>query len=134
MTTKEGLILLATKYNKENGWRYGGGARRGRYDHDIPYIGTPTRHSRYYENFILPELVKKGIGRGYVPKHKHNCVCGHAIKENCFIYRKVNDKKYDIRVLGNCCIKRYGLDGRHCQMCDEVHRNWSVNLCNQCRT
>ena len=136
MSTNEGLKRLATKYNKEQGWRYAGGARKRVWlEYDNIYTIQSTHHSRYYETFIRPELVRQGIiDRGYIPKHKDKCICDHKINENCFIYRKVNDRKYEIRVIGNCCIKRHELGGRHCHMCDEVHRNRSVNLCNSCRT
>jgi hypothetical protein len=134
-STKEGLDKLRKKYNTKNGWKYGGGARKTEYIHGLNYYQiVETRHSRYYENQLRPQWIKEGlnIAHDYVPKHKDKCICDHFISENCFIYKKENGN-FHIRVIGNCCIKKFDLQGRKCQMCDAVHKNRKDNYCNDCR-
>ena len=61
--------------------------------------------------------------------HEDKCVCGHPIRENCFI----TDGTRFI-VLGTCCIKKFvRYNSRTCEECGEPHRNRIVNLCNDCR-
>ena len=63
------------------------------------------------------------------PEHQERCVCGHKIKENCYI-----TKDDSLLVLGNCCIKKFlPNSGRTCENCDKPHRNRKVNRCNSCR-
>jgi hypothetical protein len=82
--------------------------------------GNMNRHYNYFKicfkNNDLPDKV-------------HECVCGHHIKENCYITDGV-----EILVLGNCCIKRFvPKNSRTCQVCGEPHKNRVVNRCNDCR-
>ena len=133
MSTKKGLELLRTKYNKESGWRYGGGNEKRITLEDGSYYYISTSHSRYYEQ-LRHKWNKEGFNcRNYMPRHRYKCLCDHDIVENCFIYRKVNDKKILIRVIGNCCIKKFDLGGRHCEVCDAQHKNTKDNICNECR-
>ena len=88
-----------------NNWRYCG--------------GDNGSHFRYFKlcfpNRILPEKVK-------------NCVCSHAIKENCFITD--GDR---ILILGNCCIKKFiPKKGRTCEVCGDTHKNTKTNRCKIC--
>jgi len=134
MTTKEGLEKLRTKYNIQNGWKYGGGRRKKEFIHGLnDYQIVQTSHSRYFENMLRPQWVKDfGIEPDYLPTQKEKCICDHFISENCFIY-KIVGKQIKIRVIGNCCIKKFDLQGRRCQMCDAVHKNRKDNYCNECR-
>ena len=134
-STKEGLEKLKKRFNKANGWRYGGGDRKREYTHGIDeWKIVETPHSRFYENHLRPFLVKEKICEpGFLPKHKEACICEHHISENCFIYRIKEDGKGEIRVIGNCCIKKFDLSGKHCQICDSVHNNRKNNICNECR-
>jgi hypothetical protein len=64
-------------------------------------------------------------------EEEDECVCGHSIKENCYI---TNDE--EVLILGNCCIKRFmpkNKSGRTCERCKNPHKNRVVNLCNECR-
>ena len=62
------------------------------------------------------------------PPHADSCLCGHPIKENCY----VSDGN-EFLVLGNCCIKRFvPVSGRSCEKCNGPHRNRKRNLCNAC--
>jgi len=135
-STKEGLEKLKLKYNRENGWKYGGGARKRVYIHGLDeYIIEETRHSRYYENQLRPSWLEEGvaIANDHVPRHKKRCLCDHHISENCFIYQKDKNDNIKIRVIGNCCIKKFDLQGRTCAICESVHRNTADNYCNSCR-
>ena len=66
------------------------------------------------------------------PEQRFECVCEHAITENCYIY---NEEK-GFLVLGICCIKRFmtpELTGRTCEKCKRPHKNRKWNLCNDCK-
>jgi hypothetical protein len=66
-------------------------------------------------------------------KYKNYCVCGHVIIENCYIFNK---KTGQLKVLGNCCIKRYlpkNNQKKTCKKCNNAHKNRLNNLCNNCR-
>jgi len=133
MTTKEGLERLRTKYNTENGWKYGGGRRKREYIHGLDdYTIVETSHSKYYENHLRPNWVKQGFcDYDYFPKYKSKCLCDHFIDENCFIYKQTG-KTLEIRVIGNCCIKKFGLQGRRCEVCNNVHKRSKYNICKSC--
>jgi hypothetical protein len=64
-----------------------------------------------------------------LPDPVNECVCGHIIKENCYI----TDGK-QLLVLGNCCIKKFiPNSSRTCEKCGEPHKNRVVNRCENCR-
>ena len=87
--------------------------------------GNQGRHLRYWK------LRTKGEE---IPDLDDHCVCGHYIKENCYIENSKDPN--DIIVLGNCCIKRFlpkEASGRTCEKCRRPHRNRKDNLCNACR-
>ena len=135
MSTKEGLEKLRKKYNIQNGWKYGGGRRKKEYLHGLDdYQIVETSHSRYFENMLRPQWIKEYGLRpvDYLPTEKEKCICEHFISENCFIYKNVGNQ-IQIRVIGNCCIKKFDLQGRRCKVCDAVHKNRKDNYCNSCR-
>jgi hypothetical protein len=87
-------------------WKYCGGER--------------GRHLNYYNICCIGEEQ---------PDHEELCICGHRIKENCFI-----TDGYYILTLGNCCIKRFlPYSKRSCENCGREHRNRKDNLCLTCR-
>jgi hypothetical protein len=120
MTTKAPITELTEKfinglkkYNLtyedivSNKWKYCGG-RKG-------------RHQNYFH-------LCHGKDRAF-PELQNECVCGHHIKENCFI----TDGK-QMLVLGNCCIKKFvPKSARSCEVCGKPHKNRKVNKCNDCR-
>jgi hypothetical protein len=66
------------------------------------------------------------------PEQRFECVCRHAIVENCYIY---NEEK-GFLVIGNCCIQRFmdaKFAGRTCELCKSPHKNRRWNLCNDCK-
>jgi len=92
-------------------WKYCGGRN-----------GQNPRHYNYFKlscpNDDLPSLV-------------FECICGHDIKENCYI---TNGEEF--LILGNCCIKKFlpsENSGRTCEICKKPHRNTKDNRCKQCR-
>ncbi len=99
---------LTSKEIRESGYRYAGGDRQ-------------TRHKNYLKLTKIDP-----------PGHETNCVCGHPIIENCYIY---SDRRTDIIVLGNCCINKFVPHGllRTCDTCGEVHKNRKRNTCNDCQ-
>jgi len=98
------------------GWTYCGGKGGG--------INS-VRHKNYFKQcfpgFDFPDL-------------KDECVCGHAIKENCYITNDLLDG--ELLILGNCCIKKFlpkDNAGRTCEICKKPHKNRKDNRCKQCR-
>lgn len=89
------------------------------------YCGGDTdRHFNYWK------LVNKN-NEFATPPHKTECICGHAIEENCYIMHKTEKT---ILILGNCCIEKFVPDsGRTCEECGDPHQNRKVNRCNVCR-
>ncbi|AJP61561.1 hypothetical protein CBEVV_014 [Choristoneura biennis entomopoxvirus 'L' virophage] len=66
------------------------------------------------------------------PEHKSYCICGHYIKEQCWV-RHVISKK--IITVGNCCVKKFLNQNTNlkCTICKSEHKNKKDNLCNNCR-
>jgi hypothetical protein len=64
------------------------------------------------------------------PPLTNECVCGHAIVQNCFI-----TDGNQILILGSCCVKRFTITGtkQTCEKCKTPHKNRVVNRCNRCR-
>lgn len=65
------------------------------------------------------------------------CVCGHKIKELCFIIKKSDDLLFDnFIIIGNCCVRHWN-GGKKlkkcCSICRNTHRNSKNNLCGSCR-
>lgn len=90
-------------------FRYAGGKKAG-------------RHLNYWKIAVRKEL----------PDTQFKCVCGHKIRENCYI----TDEEGKLHVVGNCCIKRWlpkENSGRTCEKCKAPHKNRKVNLCKKCR-
>jgi len=82
--------------------------------------GEKGRHLNYYNICCIGEEI---------PEHEDLCICGHRIKENCYI----TDGEY-ILTLGNCCVKRFlPYNKRSCDHCSGVHQNRKDNLCLVCR-
>lgn len=90
--------------------------------------GSDGRHFRYWK------LRTKGEDP---PPPTNHCVCGHFIKENCYIENASDPSDIKLLILGNCCIKRFlpkQVSGRTCGSCRAPHRNRKDNFCNECRT
>lgn len=85
------------------------------------YIGGDWgSHLNYYKLCKIP-LNK--------PDKKYKCVCNTKIKKNCYI----TDNKI-ILVIGRCCINNFIIKkGRTCEDCNEPHRNYKINKCNNCK-
>ena len=119
MTTKIPTLELTEKFIKglqnydltydeikNNNWRYCG--------------GSTGRHFNYFKLCFEDQNL---------PDSTNECVCGHRIKENCYI----TDEEH-ILVLGNCCIKKFiPKSSRTCEKCGEPHKNRVVNRCYDCR-
>jgi hypothetical protein len=54
--------------------------------------GDVGHHLNYYK--IL-------FGDKKLPIKEHECLCGHPIKNNCYIFNETNE---NLMGLGNCCI------------------------------
>ncbi len=85
------------------------------------YMGGET--GQHLKNY------KKSYRNKELPPHSDTCVCGHKIKNNCFI---TNGE--DVLALGTACALRFvpKLD-RICEECGEKHRNRKDNKCKKCR-
>ena len=107
--TKEGTIEVQKLLN--NGYVYAGGD-----------FGS---HINYWHIFADGLFVGN-----WTPKFKPQCVCGEELTRNCWIY---NPETNRMKVIGSECIKKFGLEGRKCCICNSVHKNRIVNRCNDCR-
>ena len=90
---------------------------------DWRYCGGETGHRQ--KDFHLSQPGREP------PNHEDECVCGHLIRENCYI---TNGDR--VIVLGNVCVKRFlppEKSGRNCSDCGCRHNNLKVDLCNVCR-
>jgi len=89
-----------------SGWKYCG--------------GDNGRHLKYFQLCFgnEPRPTPTGV-----------CVCGHKIKEHCYI---TNGSQ--TLVLGNCCIRKFiPKSSRTCDLCGKPHKNRVVNRCFECR-
>jgi hypothetical protein len=85
--------------------------------------GDKGSHKKYFDLVNKTTPLTK-------PPHTDRCVCGHYIKENCYI----TDGDGTVLVVGNKCIKRFiTKSGRTCETCGGNHRNRTINKCNKCR-
>lgn len=58
------------------------------------------------------------------------CICGHFIKEHCYIITHKNQ----ILALGNCCIEKFiTKDKKLCDICEKPHKNRITNKCKECK-
>jgi len=78
-------------------------------------------------------------GKRDPPEYQVECLCGHPIIENCWIYNKELDK---VETVGNCCIRRCKgtNDGENkngktkmCRNCNNPHKNKKTIYCNDCK-
>ena len=114
MTTPAGLRRIE-KLLRDKNWIYAG--------------GEPRKGNQYHYNYWVLFYTGKGWC-SRTPTWVNHCICDHKILFNCWIF---NTETKRMKVLGNCCIKKFGLDGRRCQVCNEKHKNRKDNLCNDCR-
>lgn len=85
--------------------------------------GNFGSHYNYYNKYMNFEM----------PMTEFECVCGHKIERNCYMYNKDNDHCV---VVGCECINRFipkEIRSRTCEICDEPHRNRITNRCNKCK-
>ena len=86
--------------------------------------GNDGRHLKYFELLFPSNKYEK-------PDLEKYCICGHTIKENCYIK---NDNE-EFLILGNCCIKRFlpaEKQGRTCGKCGVPHMRRKSNYCKDC--
>lgn len=103
---KKGCEDLGYDYNYIKTWEYCGGNKGGR----SKWFDVYFRHQKNQ----LDETEK--------------CICGHKIKENCYITNGI-----DILILGNCCIKRFiPKNSKTCEKCGIPHKRRIVNRCDDC--
>jgi hypothetical protein len=58
------------------------------------------------------------------------CICGHWIKEHCYIITHTNQ----ILALGNCCIEKFITKHKKlCDICERPHKNRITNKCKECK-
>ena len=111
---------LVDAYKRNKDWIYFGGGR-----HFTAYDDTGGRHWRYFCLSWGDYFDKQPC-----PPVNDRCVCEHPIVQQCYI---LNVKTKEIEIIGNCCIKKFGLGGRTCGSCGAEHKNRKDNLCNECR-
>ena len=119
----EGLRHYNLKYEEifNGGWTYAGG------EPGSDMIDPSRKRQSHYNYFKLM------FGHDRTPPPSTHCVCGHKIKQNCYIVDKTKKKFVH---LGNCCIKKFMIgasSGRTCEECGDKHINRKDNKCNECR-
>ena len=94
----------------------------------IKYIGGDTgSHDNY---FWLLQSRDDTLLR---PARIDFCVCNHYILRQMYVQHTQTNQ---IFVLGSCCVKMFLSEdnaGRTCHVCAQPHRNFSANLCNDCK-
>ena len=64
-----------------------------------------------------------------LPEHEDFCICGTAIKINCFIIKEEN-----LLIVGSCCKNEFVKHkGRSCEICEAKHSRRLSNRCNDCK-
>tara|TARA_B100001093_G_C26241583_1_gene764636 strand:+ start:58 stop:456 length:399 start_codon:yes stop_codon:yes gene_type:complete len=64
-----------------------------------------------------------------LPEHSDYCICGHKIKNNCFI----TDGDYVLSIGESCVNKFVPKLNKICEGCGSSHRNRKDNKCKKCR-
>lgn len=128
MSTKEGVLKVEKL--KRNGWKSCGGVSNG---NDL------LVWKNFKREYNLPD--------NYDPPLKKNCVCGHHIEIQCFIYKiqETDSKiKIQLKVLGTECIKKIyneeynqlrSENRKECPIdqCGKIHGNTRrTDLCYEC--
>jgi len=88
---------------------------------DWYYIGGEKGvHLNYFNKYYSDEDL---------PEHKDYCICGHKIKNNCFI----SDGEYVLSIGESCVNKFVPKCDKICEECGIHHRNRKDNKCKNCR-
>lgn len=105
-------------------WVWVGGTRYTGYNKK-----TLLRGEEYFDKYFNYKRKK--------PEYICDCICGHDITENCWIYNKNTDV---IITVGNCCIKKFfgnifQKNGKikKCRECGTSHKNKKSIYCNDCK-
>ncbi len=99
----------------------------GSYDpQKYKWVGGDKSSPIHSEYFTLCGFTKNNR-----PPHEDYCVCGHKIKQNCYLQ---NIDTGQLIVVGNDCIKQYMPDqyGKRCGLCKKTHQNKKKDQCNDC--
>lgn len=70
-----------------------------------------------------------------IPEHVDECICGHKIKENCYIRNTITD---NLIIIGDSCLQLFINNNgttktTNCISCGKKHNNRSDSWCNICR-
>ena len=80
-----------------------------------------------------------------LPKDETHCLCGHRIKQQCYLCPEDSTNIEYIIVLGNCCITKWGYEATirgkgvkaKCEYCNStvnktgIRRHQTINKCRQ---
>ena len=102
-----------------------------RADNESGFIATPQYRTyiRHWSDYLTLKQIRR------IRPHTEKCICGHDIKENCWLINEVTKDVIDIApVIGNCCIKNFfpELKIRKCDICDVSHSRWKYSICKEC--
>lgn len=88
-----------------------------RVEAELKLIGLQLNDLKTYErigrsNYGKTDTIyKKRFGEASpIPEHHNFCLCGHRIKEQCYLCPAGSNKVNDILVVGNHCIKTWGFE------------------------
>ena len=121
------MVNLMEKYNSSNIYDYifVGGSRGA----NFKYLKQLCKDNKFLNDSINVDCLNfNGLT---------NCICGHIIKELCFIIKKTDELIFDnFIIIGNCCIKHWNGGKKlkkNCSICGNTHRNSKNNICSICR-
>lgn len=90
------------------------------------YVYAGGRNGSMYKYFVMRKT------RHEMPDKRDECLCGHHIKENCFIEHRPTGELF---VIGNCCIKKWlpkENQRKTCEICNCPHKRTKTNVCTSC--
>ena len=63
-----------------------------------------------------------------IPRPKERCICGHEIKEQCYLCPEGSKNIVDIIIVGNICIHKWGYDPAVRSKGEQIHVNFVDQL------
>ena len=73
------------------------------------------------------EAIKEWISYGEEEEGEaQTCICGHGIKINCRVVNTING---NILTVGNCCIKKFGIEKKHFNGSKRKYITFCISKC-----
>ena len=82
-----------------------------------------SSNSNTYEEAIKEWISYGEEGEG----EEQTCICGHPIKITCQV---INTENGNVLTVGNCCIKKFGIEKQHFNGSKRKYVNFCISKCN----